>query len=183
MSEALCSPDEFLFQAESAAYTASRDWVPSDQMQSSLSQLHLCSLWCCCSHWESLSNQYHWASTPLRILYLHSWTFQEPLFGYFDMTTVGVFHSFFNACGPLTRDQEREGYLPPSILLGSNLLQFNCTMFCRGKGVLTRTFLAISEGFCPPSDNISQTAGITRQLLSIYCLQQDKKNVATVSQM
>lgn len=99
------------------------------------------------------------------------------------MTTVGVFHSVFNACGPLTRDQEREGYLPPGILLGSNLLQFNCTMVSRGKGVLTRTFLVISEGFCPPSDNISQTAGITRQLLSIYCLQQDKKNVATVSQM
>lgn len=96
---------------------------------------------------------------------------------------LGVFHSVFNACGPLTRDQEIEGYFPPGILLGSNLLQFNCTMVCRGKGVLTRTFLAISEGFCPPSDNISQTAGITRQLLSIYCLQQDKKNVATDSQM
>lgn len=77
---------------------------------------------------------------------------------------------------------EKEKVISRSVLLGSNLLQVDRTTVCKGKGVLRKSLLAISEGFCPSQGQHSPAAGIIRQLLSSYCSQQDKQSVAIVSQ-
>lgn len=88
----LHTPDKILFKTKRVSCTDSRNWVPSGQMQSLLKEPPLFSLCCCCRHWESLSNHYHLTNTRIRILYLHSWTFQEPLYGHFNMINVGIWY-------------------------------------------------------------------------------------------
>lgn len=86
----LCTPDKLLFKTKRISCTDSRNCVPTGQMHSLPRQPPFFLLVLLLHSLGVLIK-----SVPLNricILYLHSWTFQEPLCGHFNMINVGIWH-------------------------------------------------------------------------------------------